>query len=225
MMVMANPAELLHDLFVRWNHSGLTAEGARRDPDLVQHRNAVRYLSEIEELISVAERDGKRVGTYRRNFPVWVKTVFHFPQHWRSSSSGGISQNQIDALENLIDLLDGYVIAPDQSKFLDLREYLDFVGKNLAEDKSLSTDVRESAGTVIAHLLGCMDDLTVTGDFEFGKAIERLLGVLASVAFRSKQKNRWRTVLDMFVYPYAVGNLPSIEDGVQFFQIMAGSGS
>lgn len=222
---MANPAELLHDLFVRWNSDSGTAEYGRQDPGLAQHRHAVRYLSEIEELIDVAERDGKRVGAYQRYFPVWVKTVFNFPRNWKGPDTGKITQNQIDILGNLIDLLDGYVVAPDHSKFLDLRTYLEFVGKNLAEDDSLSPDVRESAGTVIAHLLGCIDDLTVVGDFEFAKAIERLLGVLATVALRSKQKKRWRTVLDLFVYPYAVGNLPSLEEGIQFFQIMAGSDS
>ena len=222
---MANPAELLHALFVQWNSPTGTAEGSRQDPDLIQHRHAVRYLSEIEELIEVAERDGKRVEAYQRYFPVWVATVFHFPKNWNGTDTAKIAQNQIDILGNLIDLLDGYVVAPDHSKFLDLRTYLEFVGKNLAEDDSLSPDVRESAGTVIAHLLGCIDDLTVVGDFEFAKAIERLLGVLATVALRSKQKDRWRTVLDLFVYPYAVGNLPSLEEGVQFFQIMAGSGS
>jgi hypothetical protein len=69
-----------------------------------------------------------------------------------------------------------------------------------------------------------MDDLTVIGDFEFGKAIERLLGVLATISLRSSQKDRWRKVLDLFVYPYAVGNLPMLSDGAQFFQLMAGSG-
>lgn len=221
---MANPAELLHGIFVRWNAPNASAAGGRNDPTLVQHRHAIRYLDEIDELIEVAERDGKRVGPYRRYFPEWVETVFNYAESWRANGSGEITQTQIDTLENLIDLLDGYVVAPDRSKFLDLRNYLNVVGKNLAEDESLSSDVRESAGTVIAHLLGCIDDFTVIGDFEFGKAIERLLGVLATITLRSKQKERWHTVLNDFVYPYVVNNLPGVAAGAGFAQLMFGSG-
>ncbi|WP_313007362.1 hypothetical protein [Corynebacterium variabile] len=221
---MANPAELLHDLFVRWNAPNTAPSSGRNDPSLVMHRHAVRYLGEIEELLSVAERNGKRVGSYREYFPLWVKTVFNFPNSWGTPASGAISNEQILHLDNMVDLLNEFVVSPDESKFLDLREYLNLVGKNLAADDSLSPAVRESAGTVITHILGCMDDLTVIGDFEFGKAIERLLGVLATISLRSSQKDRWRKVLDLFVYPYAVGNLPMLSDGAQFFQLMAGSG-
>ncbi|MGO1992253.1 MAG: hypothetical protein ACTH2Y_10555 [Corynebacterium sp.] len=222
---MANPAELLHDLFVSWNATGTSASAARKDPDLVQHRNAVRYLGEIDELLEIAKKNKKRVGTYRSYFPLWVKTVFNYPGSWGGQNTAKIDQNQIDQLDNLIDMIDGFVVSPDKETLDQFREYVRLIEWNLDEDESLSPAVRESARAVCVHMLSCVDNLAVTGSFEFGKAFERLLGVLATVTLRSSQRSRWRTVVDFLVWPYAVANLPQIEEGRQFLELMVGTNS
>lgn len=222
---MANPAELLHDLFVRWNAEGKTASTARNDNELVQHRNAVRYLDEIDELLSIAEARKKRVGTYRRYFPLWVRTVFNYPEAWKGQNTAKIGQTQIDQLDNLIDMIDEFTVSPDKPSLSQFREYVRLIEWNLGQDESLSPAVRESARAVCVHMLSCVDNLAVTGSFEFGKAFERLLGVLATVTLRSSQRSRWRAVINFLVWPYAVANLPQIEEGRQFLELMFGTNS
>jgi hypothetical protein len=115
---MANPAELLHDLFVSWDNDKQSAKMARNDAaSLRVHRQAVRYLDSIDELLDVAEAAGKRVKNYRAYFRLWTRTVFNFPNSWQGSGSGGINVEQIRHLENLIDLLDDFVERIDPEKF------------------------------------------------------------------------------------------------------------
>lgn len=212
---MANPAELLHDLFVSWNNDKQSAQSARHDTaSLVTHRRAVRYLDGIDELLDVAEATGKRVKNYRDYFPYWAQTVFHFPRSWQGSNTGAINVEQIRHLENLIDLLDDFVERIDTEKFEALSTYLTLVERTLDEDESLLDSVKRSARAMIIHLRGCMEDFAIVGDFDFEKALERLIGVLAHVGLRSQKKDVWSEVMGQFVFPYMVNNLPAISDGV-----------
>lgn len=225
MITMANPAELLHSIFIKWNNRGKTAVAARDDGELLEHRHAVRYLEEINELLDIAERAGKRVATYRKFFPIWLKTVFMYSSSWTGTNSGGIQQSQIDQLDNLINLLDEFVITPEEEATADLQDYLREVLSALDEDTSLSIPVRESARSVTNHMLGCIDDLTVAGEYDFKKSLERLLGALATVVLQTKKKDMWHGLLNKFVYPYAVGNLPQIGNPMPIFEVVAGAGS
>lgn len=218
---MANPAELLHDLFVSWNNDKQSAQGARLDSEtLAAHRRAVRYLDGIDELLDVAQAAGKRVRTYRAYFPAWTKTVFHFPRNWTGSNTGAIKLEETRHLENLIDLLDDFVERIDPEKFEALSTYLTLVEKTLTEDESLPDSVKRSARAMITHLRGCMEDFAIVGDFDFEKALERLIGVLANVGRRSQKKDVWSKVMGQFAFPYAVNNLPSISDGVSVISKM-----
>ncbi|WP_139024455.1 hypothetical protein [Corynebacterium nuruki] len=157
---------------------------------------------------------------YRTYFPLWTRTVFNFPNSWQGTSSGGINVEQIRHLENLIDLLDDFVERIDPAKFEALSTYLTLVEKTLDEDESLPDSVKRSARAMITHLRGCMEDFAIVGDFDFEKALERLIGVLAQVGLRSEKKDEWSKVMGLFVFPYMVNNLPAISDGVSVISKM-----
>jgi hypothetical protein len=94
------------------------------------------------------------------------------------------------------------------------------VEKTLDEDESLPDSVKRSARAMIIHLRGCMEDFAIVGDFDFEKALERLIGVLAQVGLRSEKKDVWSKVMGLFVFPYMVNNLPAISDGVSVISKM-----
>lgn len=209
---MANPAELLFDIFTSWNSASSTVK-ARRDSDaLPRHRLAVMHLNDIERLLDIMENDGKRVSTYKKRFPQWVKIVFNYPFSWEGSS-GTINDEALESLENLIDTMSSYVPTMDEARFDELKVYLDKVEEALRDDDSLSAAVAAGTMTLVQNLRTILDQYTVCGDLQLEQALEHLLGNLAMVTLHSKHAARWRTLIDTFVFPYAVGQLPELPTG------------
>lgn len=214
---MANPAELLLQIFESWHKANAPARDARKDESLVQHFQAARLVEEIEELLDVLDSLGKNTSVYREYLPAWKKTIFNYPSSWTAGHTGKIDKTQRQFLVTLIDQIDGVVPKPEPARVELLHGYLNQVLEDLAEDESLPKAVRDSAIAVTNNLLGCIDDLNVLGDFAFSQAYERLLGCLASVALQSERKTMWKAVLDGLIYPYAVNNLPELEAGASTF--------
>lgn len=209
---MANPAELLFDIFTSWN-SNSAPFNAREDSDaLPRHRLAVAHLNDIERLLDIMDSDDKRVSTYKNRFPQWVRIVFNYPRDWRHNY-GTIEDGAMESLENLIDVMDSYVPTMDEAKFDELKKYLDKVEEALHDDDSLSAAVKAGTMTLVHNLRTILDQYTVCGDLQLEQALERLLGNLAKVTLRSKHAARWRTLIDEFVFPYVVGQLPELPAG------------
>lgn len=209
---MANPAELLFDIFKSWNSNSAPVK-ARNDSDaLPRHRLAVAHLNDIERLLDIMHSDGKRVFTYKKRFPQWVKIVFNYPRDWQHNY-GTIEDGAMESLENLIDTMDSYVPKMDEARFDELKKYLDKVEKALHDDDSLSAAVTAGTMTLVQNLRTILDQYTVCGDLQLEQALERLLGNLAKVTLRSKHAARWRTLIDEFVFPYVVGQLPELPVG------------
>lgn len=209
-MFMANPAELLYNLFSQWDNPSSPPYHQRDDDaSLTNHRLAVKYLAEINSILKAMETESRRTGSFRRMYPEWVKTVFVYPNHWRSSEYGGISNHSLDVLETLIDYADDYVQRVDQEKFDDLKKYLDRIEKELLDDSSLATSVKASTRALIQNIRTVIDQYAVRGDFEFEQCLNSLLGNLALITIQSQRKDTWEKVLDDFVFPYIIGSLPS----------------
>ncbi|CAB0542979.1 hypothetical protein ACQX2R_04560 [Corynebacterium diphtheriae] len=206
---MANPAELLYDLFSQWNNTSVSPYSQREDDALLtNHRLAVKYLGEIDLILTAMENEGKRTNGFRRMYSEWAKTVFVYPNHWRDSDYGGISDHAIDVLDNLVGYADDYVQQLDETKIDDLKTYLDQVEAELRDDDSLDKSVKASAQVLIQNLRTVIDNYTVRGDFEFEQCLNNLLGSLAIITLRSQRKDKWKKILDDFVFPYIVNNLP-----------------
>lgn len=211
---MANPAELLHEVFSQWSSQikGGAATGSTRGDNAVldQHRRCVGYLNQIEEVIGEMDRAGKRVRTYRTQFPVWVKTVFNYGRNWLASDTP-VSEHALDILENLIEAMEPFVPDLDADRFDELKRYLNMVQDVLNEDDSLAEGVRRGAQALVENILTLVDYYTVVGDFELEQALKSLLGNLALVTVQSTDKEKWRDILTGFFIPYAVNQAPGLE--------------
>ena len=209
---MANPAKLLFDIFTSWNIDRVTVSARNDSEALPRHRLAVAHLNDIERLLDIMDNDGKRVSTYKKRFPQWVKIVFNYPYDWRHDS-GSIDDGALESLENLIDVMDSYVPTMDEARCDEFKAYLVKVEEALQDDGTLSAAVKAGTMTLVQNLRTILDQYTVCGDLQLEQALERLLGNLAKVTLHSKHAARWRTLINEFVFPYVVGQLPELPAG------------
>ncbi|WP_293817640.1 hypothetical protein [uncultured Corynebacterium sp.] len=207
---MANPAQLLLDIFNKWNEESSSAKISRGDDDLTEHMRAAQLIEQIGELLDRLDSTGGQTEVYRRYLPQWRRILFCYPNSWGTIGSAAIPQTPRDHLSTLAFMLRDIITAPQADKVESLRSYLDVIIEELTQDGSLPASVKDSAFTVINHMRCCIDDLEVLGDFAFEQSYERLLGALAIISLKSDDKSRWKRVFDNFVYPYAVNNLPSL---------------
>lgn len=209
---MANPADLLLEVFERWNKNQGHVHKVRADNDTLDtHRYALRYLDQIEILIDELEAQGKRVRYHRHYLSAWVQTVFNYPKAWDSSNvPANIDARQLQQLESLANDLDSLVprIAPD--KVEQLKNYLNLVIETLAEDDSLSEEVKRQAAAVVDHVKTVLDQLDQAGELELQNALDNLLGILVRVGASSKNRERWTDVLNQFVWPFLMGNFTAL---------------
>lgn len=211
---MANPAELLLSVFEKWGNNAQNHHSTRDtrgdDEWLMEHRQCVKYLDQIEEILASMERSGKRVNTFKRQFPTWVQYTFNYRSNWNAPDPG-IDDHPRDILENLIDAANEFVPALEEDKFEELKKYLDTVQETLRKDTSLSQAVKDATGVMIENIRTLIDAYTVVGDFELDRALKTLLGSLAFVSAQSRHRDWWKKVLDDFVFPYTVNQAPGID--------------
>lgn len=213
---MANPAELLYSVFLTWNERSKTsvaASSTRKDSNSMEtHRQAVKYLNEIEEILTLMKSAGKRVDSAIRMFPTWVKAVFLYPESWRTGDPG-VSGHAMDVLYSLLDPMDEFVPALNADRFDELSKYLDRVREALNEDKDLNPTVRASVLASVENLKTMLDNHKVAGDYRIEQALKALLGNLALITAQSKRRNIWTVILNAFFIPYAVNQLSSLSLG------------
>lgn len=200
---MANPAELLLDMFYKWRNAQITAEQSRNDQDFKNHRAAMKYLIEIEELLPVLNENGTRTAVFERFVPQWSAIILSYPRGWRDVHSGAIDQVPLDQLEALVGYLDLVVIPTDPSKFALLDLYLDAVLIALDDDETLPAQAKNQVRAIIKNIRHCMLNFSVVGDYEFSKAIDQLFASLSSIVMKSQKKERWSNWEDRFVWPFA----------------------
>lgn len=211
---MANPAELLLGIFSKWDEAratGVSAQDSRADSEsLPEHRLAIGYLNQIDKLLDAMALADKRVGPYRRQFPVWVQHTFNYGNVW-THSDPGTPAHAFDVLEGLIDALAPFVPTLDPERFEELKKYLHTVREALNEDDSISRGTQQGALVLVENLLTLIDSYTVVGDFKLEQALKSLLGSLAWAAAQSSKRERWRDILTGFFIPYATNQVPGFE--------------
>ncbi|MDK4327895.1 hypothetical protein QPX56_03760 [Corynebacterium pseudodiphtheriticum] len=207
---MANPAEILFNQFSAWRKDE-SARSLRKDTKSLQrHRIMVGHLGDVEKLLTVMEKDGKRVQSFRKYLPAWSRFLFAYPSGWGANSRSLISVADLDALDMLIDPIDSYCLRADEEKFDDLKAYLDRVKQALDDDDTLPSTVKLSTRTLVENLVTIIDSYAIYGDVRLDDALQRLLGNLAMVAMQSKKSDVWRKILDRFVFPWLANQLPGL---------------
>ena len=199
---MANPAELLHDIFESWRDGKSSSQTQRKDDNLKVHRRALKHLDAIEQILAELRVQGVRTSVFEREFSTWCRTIFCYPYGWTSGGTAEIPQPAMDALENLIGYAGQVVLRVDETKLASLSLYLDAIEIALQGDKTLNMSARLQLQTSIDHLRGCIEDLKIVGDFDFRKAVEELLVRISQVEGASNDKNRWRPWKEHFVWPF-----------------------
>lgn len=209
---MANPAELLLELFEKWNQNRAYVSTVRDDDELLSdHRRALTYIDQITVLLDELESRGKRVRYHRHFLSPWIKTVFNYPRHWNSSAEKAIIDvRQIQQLESLANDLDDVVPRVDAEQLEVFKRYLESVLSALDEDDSLPDDVRKQAKAIVLHVQTVVDQLSVIGEFELQDSLDRLLGILLRVTRSSRKRDQWINLLNNFVWPFVVGNVTGI---------------
>lgn len=223
---MTNPTELLFNQFSEWRASDKTARSARPDTDdLAHHRRAIQNLNDIRSLLLAMENAGKRVGVWKRAFPRWTQIVFCYPNSWNGGGTGGIAQKDLDDLEMLIDALDPFVTKLDETSFEKFRNYLNEIEEVLGEDDSLNVQFKESVRIAVRNVREAFDQFTTVGDYRTDEALKSLLAQIALVMVKSRKKEKWGKILNGWVFPYAVNQLPPLEPGDGFLKMLVhGSG-
>ncbi len=209
---MANPATLLLALFRAWNQPNDTADNVRQPAvdGWVTQRLAVKHIDAIEQLLREMEQAGKSVAVYRNRLPQWQQAVFVHPGGWVGNGTAKIDSTAIDFLEALAGVLDDYVPKVVTGGIEQLRSYVSTVREALDSDESIPATMKLHIRQVISHLEWCIDHYEVAGDFELQIATERLAAVVVRATGASNNRDRWRKVYDVWVWPFAVNMLASI---------------
>lgn len=198
---MANPAELLHRLFVSWSEpEHLSTTSVRGDDSLNEHVRAVGYLNSIDEALTSLELQGKKVSVWRRQFPTWKKIVFNYPRSWGSSNEGSVDKIAVDHLETLIDRVDEVAPKIEVDKIAVLLLYLSAVEMALQDDKTLPVSARRHVTAAVKQIRDYVDNLDLVDAFDFEKAINKLFTALAHAVFLSKDRDRWSGWVENFMW-------------------------
>lgn len=210
---MANPAQLLHAKFASWrgaqNVNATTARGLNGQ-NWEDHQLAILHLREVEELIRLLETQGRNMRVARQALPTWYQIVFAYDGGWQGQGSANINQTSLDTLEMLAERLEDVVPTLQADGIDRINGYIDSVSDVLSADSSLPAPLRAHINDVIAHVRWCTDNYATAGDFSLQDALERLAGAVVRGAANSTDKNKWKTVVNNIVWPFAVNMMAAI---------------
>ncbi|GAB3134915.1 hypothetical protein GCM10027289_27730 [Tsukamurella serpentis] len=216
---MANPAELLHAQLTAWNAPSQPANDARQmgteSVTWSAHRQAVRHLEAIDELLNLMSSKGRNVTVYRDEFSNWCAHVFAFGSGWVAAGSGGIDVQSLRFLHALSGLLDYEVPEATPEARQSVQDFLS-AATQVLNNSGAPAHLRMHLVNVINHAQWCLDHFDAAGDFELATALERLLGAIGVTAESDtdpESVGRWKTLLHTFVYPYATSTLAGLSSG------------
>lgn len=213
---MANPAQLLLDQLRSWHNPSqqVAPVNARElnsaEHDWLTHRIAVRHLDAIDELLQQMEDAARNVRVFRGHLQAWGNMVFSFPNGWTQNGTATMDQTALDHLENLADRLVDFVPAVRPGGLDEIRDYANGIRELLDEDDTIDGLLKMHVKQVIAHLNWCIDNYDAVGDFDLQEAVERLASAVIHAASSSKWKDRWKSAMDTFVWPFVVSMVAAI---------------
>ncbi|PFG39875.1 hypothetical protein ATJ97_2395 [Georgenia soli] len=234
---MANPATLLMELFETWaeptgnvsvaSTRGLNQEGEFTSAD-ADHVNAMRWISELKDLIDGLELQGRKVGPYRRHLGNWTHIVLNYPGAWQSMRTADlITQPMLDTLVQLSDVLDFAGPSVNEEVRGAALELLTEVIALLAEDDTLPDELRAYVYKVVQNARTCIEEYEVLGSVDLQAALEHLWGALKAAEGHSEGtfRERWATMSERIFTPAVAGFLGSAPSvALQALQLTQGAG-
>lgn len=217
---MANPAQLLHATLERWSgnnqHSAQDARGLSEPGDsaaMIEHRIAMKQLSQIEELLGSLAAAGRRVAQYQQQIPQWQSMIMAIPFGW-TSAQPPFNQSSLAMLELLVDRLEDFVPAPTEDQRGSLSEIVSEIFQLLDEDNTLPADLHRHVWLVANHARTCLDEYNALGDFELQTAIDRLLVAVDRATNQTEHAGKWEAVRTKFMYPFTVGTTVALANPI-----------
>lgn len=221
---MPNPAGLLHETLEKWINPDDKAiylfrrlNGQQGSAALAEHRRAMGYLAQIEELLDGLAANGGRVEQYRRMMDRWTKWVLAYPHAWTGKpvpSHPTVSdQDALDMLASLDDRLHSVVREIDEPTRKSYGDSLRGVRSALTADASLPEDLRRHIHSLLTHAEQCLEEYDAFGDFDLQRSIERLTVAVTVAEKVSEEPGAWAKVRQNFTIPLAVallGNAPGV---------------
>lgn len=228
---MRNPAADLLQVFEKWRTGsipivsrGFQSDAARA---LDEHLRAMCLLAEMKTCVDHLERDGYRVGSFRRGFRLWTKAVLNYPNAWNASSNSAVfTDHAFDTLEALAGAIDQHAPIPTPDRVTKILSYLDEVTSLLGEDRELSEELRLHLGRLISTIRGCISEENTFGSTDLKQSLYDLWIGLYAAAGQSEgeTRSRWTSMAEKIFQPAAagfLGSLPAV--AVSFAQLTQGS--
>lgn len=221
-----NPAALLFDRLseyrsdpgsstaaARWNISG-DGGPVISDESRAALLEAAVWLLQIGKLIDSLERVGRRVGSFRRNYPTWVNSTLAIGKTWSPTASYTpeevCPQSAMDSLDSLAEILDMLTPAPGDQIHAQLTELADQIVDGIENDPTLSDQLRIHLQRVATHLRNCLANPSAYNLADFAEAADDVLTAAKAAAGESTDstwKERWARLSTLIVYPTIAGLL------------------
>lgn len=192
---VSNPAKELYDQFEKWRgptHPAKDRGMGDPGPGTAAHRRAMGQLLDIERRIDELERRGEDVSVYRRHLAVWTNAVICYPGGWKNDSASrnfppDASMDVLHGLAQNIAMHFGQVRVEEAT----VRDVLADVEAALAEDGSLSGEIRWYISNLVAEIKHVVDDHEYVDGFDLNDALQRLWVSLKAAQQESDKPERW----------------------------------
>lgn len=216
-----NPATLLHDLFVEWDQRGRSGGGASvsrgwdSDPDqaTAEHIKAWTYLGDIRRTIAGLADLNIDMTASASYLPRWGAMAAGVGVSWTNANGSGQAfpsdaMAQLRALGTIIQLA-GAQARPANLDIL--REVVEQTISLLAEDDSLTDELRAYLVKLVREIRDALEDETVGAGFDFARAAERLwVAMHAASAQSTKKSSAWQEWATKMLPPAVSGVLTHI---------------
>ena len=219
---MDNPARRLLAIYEEWasqyNHT-LSDQDVRNIPQsagVERHMEVFGLLASLRNSIAFYKTmhpDGFRV--YEQAFDTWVRMGLNVPGNWEGGSDANAVFNPtaLAHLETFATHLDFNQPSLPEGSAATLRDAIANAMELLAEDESITGNLRSYIYQLISELRTALDDEAVAGDFDFATSAHRLWVALWAAAGQSKgRRQRWTAAAKgMFrdAGAAALGSLPT----------------
>jgi len=216
-----NPATQLLEIFSVWEsniragHGGTWARRWESDATEAteEHIRAWRFLGDIARTVEGLSSLGLDMTAAETYLPRWAKMAASVNVSW-SQSTGADSAFPQDALSQLQSLATIIELAGARGQPANielLREVVEQAMQLLAEDSSISGELRAYLVKLVRELRNALEDEAVGGGFNFAEAAERLWVAMQAASAQSKEKGgAWRTVAAKMLPPAAAGVLAHV---------------
>lgn len=225
-----NPAALLYDrlneyraapgksaVSDRWNIVEGTGPVISDESRAALLESAV-WLIDLNKLIDSLERVGRRVGPFRRNYPIWVNSTLAIGKTWSDTVSyypeEVCPQSAMDSLDSLAEVLDMLTPAPGNQIHEQLMDLVNEIAEGIENDPTLTEQLRIHLQRVVDHLRSCLTNPGAYDLADFAEAADDAVTAVKAAAGESTDKTwkeRWSKISTLVVYPTIAGLLT---DGV-----------